>query len=873
MTAVYRFGLFELQPDERRLLMGGQSATLGPRAFDVLLALVERAGQLVSKKELLELVWPGLVVEENNLQVQISTLRKLVGPQAIATVPGRGYRWALALDDASAQAVRSEPATRAAPAGSAVVLPDVPARRSGTPLDARPINLPAHMTRFIGREKEIRAIKEHLSAANVRLLTLSGVGGTGKTRLALQAAVDLAGEFEQGVFFVPLAALSDPALVLPAIAKVFAVREIAGRPLRECLLDHLRTKQMLLVLDNFEQVIDAAPLVSELLTAAPQLKVLATSRELLHLSGETDFPVPPLSVPDPNRLPPLPQFTQYEGVALFVERAAAMKPGFTVTSENAHAVAQICHRLDGLPLAIELAAARARVLPPQRMLAELTHRLRFLTGGARDLPIRQKTLRSAIDWSHDLLTGEEQRLFRRLAVFVGGCALEAIAFIGNIENDLPALDTLESLIGKSLVRQTDAHGEPRFAMLETIREYAGDQLRAAGEEERLRERHRDYFLALAENAEPKLAGPAQAEWLRRLEAEHENLRAGLEWSLVAKGSVGGLRLCGALQRFWTMRGHFSEGRTWCERILGKAGADESTQERARVLNAAGELARFQGEYPASRACQEESLAIWRQLGERKGVATTLNNLGRVAWKQGDYASARAMNEESLAIMRELADRDGIASSLGNLGLLAHDQDDYPTSRSLLEEGLAIGRELRDWLYIATALNNLGSVATDQGDLASARALYDESLAIARDLGYPGGIARALHNLGSVANLQGDYRVARALYQEGLAITRQLEDRGTIAPVLEGLAEMIANLGSPADAARIWGSAARLREEIGSPVTPNDRPRYDRRVAAARAALGDDAAFDRAWHDGRALTLEQAIQLALEETASRTAASG
>jgi predicted ATPase/DNA-binding winged helix-turn-helix (wHTH) protein len=834
VTAIHRFGRFELSPAARQLLIDNQPAAVGARAFDVMLALIDRRDRLVSKDELLDLVWPGLVVEENNLQVQISALRKLLGPQAITTVAGRGYRWALALDDASPS--------------------------------ARPTNLPAHATRFIGRMSEIRIIKEQLSTGNVRLLTLSGVGGTGKTRLALQAAAELADEFEHGIFFVALAALGDPARVLPEIAKAFAVREVADRPLRERLRDYLCAKQILLVLDNFEQVIDAAPLVSEMLTAAPQLKVLVTSRELLRLSGETDFPVPPLAVPDPNRLPSLDRLAQCEAVALFIERAVATKPGFLVTNENAPAVAQICHRLDGLPLAIELAAARVRVLPPQRMLAELSHRLSFLTGGARDLPVRQQTLRGAIDWSHDLLTGDEQRLFRRLAVFVGGCALESVAEVVAIENDLPVLDTLESLIGKSLVRQTDAHGQPRFAMLETIREYASERLHAAGEHEILRERHREHFLALAESAEPKLSGAGQAEWLRRLETEHENLRAGLEWSLVTAKPEAGLRLCGALQRFWIARGHFSEGRMWCERILGKARDGESTRERADALNAAGVLARLQGEYPASRTSHEESLAIWRQLGERKGMATTLNNLGAVAWAQGDYASAKALNEECLAIMRELADRNGIARSLCNLGTFAHDQQDDATARVLFEKSLAIGRELRDWRFIAAVLNNLGTVAHDQGDLPAARELYDESLVIARDLGDPGGIARSLHNLGSVANLQGDYRVARMLYQEGLMITRQLEDRGTIAPMLEELAEVVANLGSLADAARIWSAAARLREEVGSPVTPNDRPRYDRRVGAARAALGDDAAFDRAWHDGRALTLEQAIQLALEVTA-------
>ena len=746
-----------------------------------------------------------------------------------------------------------------------VIAPDLPADFPPLKtLDARPNNLPAQTTPFIGRENAIRAVKEHLSNANVRLLTLSGVGGTGKTRLALQAAADMVDEFEHGVFFVPLAVLHDPVLVLQTIAQAFDVREAAGRQLKEQLQDYLREKQMLLVLDNFEQVIDAAPRVTDLLTAAPRLKVLVTSREVLRLSGETDYSVPPLSLPDPKRLPPLARLTQYEAVALFIERAVAVRAAFAITNENARAIAEICHRLDGLPLAIELAAARVRVLPPQRMLAELNHRLSFLMGGARDLPARQKTLRGAIDWSYDLLTGDEQKLFRRLAVFVGGCALEAIETVCNIENDLIVLETVESLVGKSLVQQTEAHGEPRFAMLETIREYAGERLLAAGESGRVRERHRDYFLALAEEAVPKLVGAEQTEWLQHLEEEHENLRSALEWSLVEAGSGRGLQLCGALQRFWVTRGHLSEGREWCARILGKAGGEERTPERAKALNAGGVLAYLQTDYPPARALYEESLAIRRQLGDRRGMAASLGNLGQVTSEQGDFTSARALHEESLAIWRELWDQSGIAVSLNNLGNVALDQGDYPAARSLHEESLAIRRGLGDQSGIAASLNNLGNVAHDQGEYAAARALYEQSLAIVRELGDRWRIARSQSDLAIVAHDQGDYRVAGALHQESLVIRRELGDRLGIAISLEGLAAVAAALGNLLRAGRLWGAAERLRTEVGSPLWPRGRPEYDRHVAAARAAVGDDAAFDRAWQEGYALTLEQAIELALAE---------
>ena len=394
--------------------------------------------------------------------------------------------------------------------------------------------------------------------------------------------------------------------------------------------------------------------------------------------------------------------------------------------------------------------------------------------------------------------------------------------------DLTVLETVESLVGKSLVKQTEVHGEPRFAMLETIREYAGDELIAEGEKERVRERHRDYFLALAEEVEPKLMGAEQAEWLHRLDEEHENLRAGLDWSLADAGSEGGLRLCGALARFWFTRGHLSEGREWCVRVLSKPGGDERTPERATALIAAGALAYFQGDYPAARARYEESLAIRRELGDRRGIAALLGNLGNVTAAQGDFASARAILEETLAIMRELGDRWGIARSLANLGNVAH----------------------------------------EQGDIASARTLYEESLASWRELGDRRGIAHSLNNLGNVAYAQDDYSAARARYVESLAISVELGERRAIANSLEGSAEVVAALGHCLRAARIWGAAERLRDEIGSPLRPNKRPGYDRRVAAARTVLGNDAAFDRAWHEGSALTLEQAIDLALEESGAQ-----
>ena len=791
-----------------------------------------------------------------------------------------------------------------------VIAPDLPADFPPLKtLDARPNNLPAQTTPFIGREHGFAPSKKQLSNADVRLLTLSGVGGTGKTRLALQAAADMVDEFEHGVFFVPLAALSDPALVLPTIAATLGVRDTMDRPLLEQLQDYLREKQMLLVLDNFEQVIDAAPRISDLLTVAPRLKVMVTSREMLRLYGETDYPVSPLSLPDPKQLPPLERLAHYDAVALFLDRAVAVNPAFALTDENAQAVAEICYRLDGLPLAIELAAARVRVLPPQGMLAELTHRLSFLIGGPRDLPARQQTLRGAIDWSHALLTGVEQQLFRRLSVFVGGCTLDAIQAVCKMEADLSVLGTVESLVGKSLVKQTKVNGEPRFAMLETIREYALEQLVAAAGEGCVRDRHRDYFLALAEDAEPKLIGTQQAAWLHRLEEEHDNLRAGLDWSL-AEGEGGeGLRLCGVLRRFWWTRGYVSEGRDWCARMLKKAEGGERTLERAKALSAAGGLAYIQGDYQTAQALETESLGIWRQLGDREGIARSLAGLGNVAFDQGDSPTARSLYQESLAILQVLGHRHGMAVPLNGLGNIAFDEGDYrtagelyneslaimrdlgdpngtagllnalgnialekrdhSTAGSLYEECLAIKRQLGDQGGMADALNNLGLLAYEKGDYLTARARYEASLAIRRELADSSGIAVSLGNLGNAALAQGEFTAAQALHQECLAIRRRLGSRRDIASSLAGLARVLDALGNSLRAARIWGAAERLREQIGSVLSPTVKARYELRVAACRAALGDDAGFDRAWKEGHTMTLEQAIELALAETVERS----
>ncbi|MFQ5796017.1 MAG: BTAD domain-containing putative transcriptional regulator [Candidatus Bipolaricaulia bacterium] len=705
---------------------------------------------------------------------------------------------------------------------------------------AIPNNLPIPLTRFIGREKELNAVQKHLLDEDVRLLTLTGVGGTGKTRLGLQVAADLIAHFEDGAYFMNLAPISDPGLVVSTIAQTLGIKETGGQSLFDSLKESLRDRQILLLLDNFEPVVAAAPQVVGLLEAYPRLKLLVTSREPCHVSGEHVFPVPPLTLPKSDLKPPPPieHLVQYEAVRLFIERALAVKLDFAVTRESAPAIAEICIRLDGLPLAIELAAARITLLSPQAILERLGSRLELLTGGARDLPARQQTLRDTIDWSYDLLDAGEKTLFERLSVFVGGCTLEAAeavcSGVDDLEQEMDILDGLASLVDKNLLRQEErAEGEPRFLMLETIREYGLERLEASGktEAEAIRCTHADYYLDLAEAAEPRIGwwgGPEQGIWLNWLEVEHDNLRAALAHFEQIGEVEAGLRLGGALRSFWFLRGSPSEGRRWLEGAL-KQGGSVSAPVRAKALLGAGWL----------------------------------------AWRQSDYEQATALLEESLALFQELGDKEGIAGSLNRLGLVACSEGDLGRAAALCEEALTLYRELGDKLGIADSILYLGHVAQYQDDLGRATALYEESLVLCRGLENKQGIALSLFHLGNVAVGQGDLGRAVALYEESLILRQEIGDKGGIALCLEGLAGVACANGQPEQAARLFGAAEALREAIGFPLMPPDRTLldYDRNVAAVRAELSEDA-FEAAWTEGRAMTLEQAIAYALEEAAQK-----
>ncbi|MDQ5823177.1 MAG: tetratricopeptide repeat protein [Chloroflexota bacterium] len=747
-----------------------------------------------------------------------------------------------------------------------------------------PNNLPASPTPLIGRKADVGKARARLLADGVRLLTLVGPPGIGKTRLALEVAGELLDEFGDGVFFVPLAPVSAPPLVASTIAQVLGLKETGDELAEARLIQHLQHAKTLLVLDNFEQVVRAANLVGDLLARCPDLKVLVTSREALRLRGERQFNVPPLEIPREGQLPALETLAGYAAVQLFVERAQAVS-NFRLTEENAGTVAAICARLDGLPLAIELVAARSKLLPPKAILSRLTRSegrtsLYLAAGGARDLPPRHQTLLAAIEWSYDLLEAGEQKLFARLGVFVGGSTIAAAEAVCNARGDLPVdvLEGVESLLDKSLVRQggqekedISLDWEPRFEMLETIREYAKERLEGSGEAEQIRYWHAEYYLALAETAEPELAGPGQREWLDRLEHEHDNLRAALQWSLgqAQDNSLNdsgeraeiALRLCAALGRFWEMHSHLSEGRKWMDLALER-GAAASPAARARALSGAGTLARYQGDFDRARLLFDESLTLRQALGDKKGIAASLNNLGTIAWNMGDYATARQLFGDSLTVRQELGDKQAIAASLSNLAAVSRHLGARDEARRFQEESLSLMRELGNKRGIATALNNLGGVAWGEGNYAKARLLFEESLALERELGHKSGIADGLCNLGEVLTAQGEYAPAHQLQVESLKLRQELGDKWGYAFSLEGFARLAYREGEAWRAAQLYGAAQALRQAISCPLSPSAQAKQDLIVNDLRSQLGE-VDFNAAWDLGQAMPVEEVVAFALQ----------
>lgn len=730
--------------------------------------------------------------------------------------------------------------------------------------ETRASNLPVSRTGFVGREKEVAAAKERMMRKDVRLVTVTGPGGIGKTRFAIEVANGLIDRFPGGIHFVALSPVSDPVLVAAVIVQTLGLREVGGQPalqiLKKSLQESLRAP-MLFLLDNFEHLIAAAPTVAELLAAGPNLKILVTSRAALHVYGEHEFPVPPLALPDSRSTRSPEVLSQSPAVALFVQRAAAAKPGFELNHENAAPVGEICARLDGLPLAIELAAARVKVLSPSSLLTRLASRLQLLTGGARDLPERQQTLRAAMDWSYDLLNAAEQKLFRRLSVFVGGCDLEGVEAVCDTKGDLDLdlLDGMASMVDKSLVQQVErSGGESRFVMLETIREYALEKLTASGEEKLSRQAQAAYCLVLAEEEATEHGGAESAAWLERCALEHDNLRASLEWLTENGNADWGLRLGTALFRFWEAREYLAEGRDWLGRLLKLAGAAPATNTRTRALFAAGVLAGEQGDYASAVALMRESQQTARQLGDKTGVAVSLNALGLLIRDRGDVPTAQALLEESLLLWRELGDLKAVARALSNLANTCKLQGDYDRARALYAECLSIFRGLGDRTGVGWSLNYQGDAARDLGDFVSARSLYERALAIFWELGDRWGIAGTLADLGNLARELKDYPTAHSLYRESIKIFQELGHKRGIARLLECFACSAAAQGDAERALRLAGAVAALRQQIGVPLIPTEHVKLEGYLETSRQTMSNNAGAT-VWLQGWALPMEKAIE--------------
>lgn len=680
-------------------------------------------------------------------------------------------------------------------------------------------NLPTQTTSFVGREREITKVRQLLAAS--RLLTLTGAGGTGKTRMALEVAGLVKDDYADGVWFIPLVSVHDPDLVADTIANVLKVTESTAESVDASLVKHLYNKQALLILDNFEHVIEAAQLLSTLLAGAANLKILVTSRQVLHLYGEQECPIRPLAVPDAKRHYPAEDLLQFEAVRLFVERAQASYPAFQATTENVEAVAAVCTRLDGLPLAIELAAARIKLLAPHQLLARLERSFDTLGQGPSDAPTRHRTLRATMDWSYDLLSPDEKALFNRLGIFNGGWSLQTMEAVCAEGIELDILDGVAALIDKSLVRQvTDSEDEPRFTMLETLREYALERLAAAGELEQLRERHARYYIELCRSARIGIAGAVQLKWAQRLHADYDNVRATMEWT-EHHDPAAGMDMVETLMPYWMVRGHMLEGAHWIGRLLAR---DHPVpfSTRLNALLAASRLAYYTGDSERAGGLSREALTLAQRMEEPMLLAR--------------------------AVLR-------LAGSTMNP---VDSPEDRHQTREMLEGALTVFRDENDTAHVAMTLNSLGVLARLSSEYAEARERFAESLKLFRALGDQWGATMVLINLGFVALRDEDFQQANTLLGESFAICQQMDDLWGMAVSADGLAFAMGRAGDASRAARLLGAAEALREQVNATVQPDDQPEYEYNIAAIRARVGDDATFAAARTEGKRMSLEQLI---------------
>ncbi len=719
-------------------------------------------------------------------------------------------------------------------------------------------NLKLEVTSFIGREREIEQASRMLERSS--LLTLTGPGGVGKTRIGLRLARTLLDRFEDGVWVVECGALTDPAFVLPSVVSAIGMTEAAGRSLLTAVVDHLKAKQLLLVMDDCDPVLaECADLAAELVRSCPSVRIVVTSREALGVPGEAVLPIASMTTPESGQTVTVHDLEAVDACRLFVERATAVQPTFELTQQNARSVAQLCRRLDGIPLAIELAAARVRTLPVEQIATRLDDRFRLLTGGSRAAVARHQTLRATIDWSYDLLTEAERSVLRRLSVFAGGATLEAAETVcaGDPVDPLDILDLLGRLVEKSLVFTDPTTAEAHFRLLETVREYARGRLVEAGEAADTLRLHRDWYLAMVDEAAPKFFhGPEPVEWLRRLDSEHDDVGAALEWCMDQPGEgSAGLRIAAGLWRYWEIRGHLTEGRGWLERMIEMAGDDVSPL-LANALTGAGTLAFMQGDFRAASTFHERSLALHRQIGDPQSVAYAANNLANTVLQLGDHARARGLYEETIAHCVQIGDWRGEAFGSINLAEVAARQGDFEAARTLHEDVLTTIRASGDRWMEAFVLNAFARATSQAGDRAGARSLHIEALAILEEIGDRRGAARGLTQLAELARADGDTARARGLLRQSLAIRQELGDMPGLASAMESLAGAVAS-DDPEAAARLHGAAESLRESIRAMVPPQAAATHDQNLAEIETKLGTDR-FEAARREGRLMTPNEAL---------------